>query len=355
MSRRRRHSAGGAVLEKVRACQIEEWPTADRKAWERACTVGHRLKPGGTASRLRPSTRASLVRAYGYLFTFCRRNALFDLDAIVGGHVTPTIIDAFVDELRQRVGSVTRLVYIARIGRLTRILAPIRDLSWLREIEADLRYEARPRPKYHRIVPSDRLRALGLELISRGEISNNLTDLTRARLVRDGLMIAVLASCPIRLRNFAELHVGEQIRRIGDTWWIILSDAETKSGRPDERPVPDTLTPHIDRWLKCWQPLFRAPADVFWPSTKGGQLGYACMGAIITETTLRELGVAVSPHLFRDCAVYTVATIAGERMGIASGLLQHTDEYTIQKHYNKGAAISAVERYQKILNGMMGE
>ena len=32
--------------------------------------------------------------------------------------------------------------------------------------------------------------------------------------------------------------------------------------------------------------------------------------------------------LFRDCAVYTVAIAAGDRMGIASGLLQHTDERT---------------------------
>ena len=71
-------------------------------------------------------------------------------------------------------------------GSLT-ILAPGRDLVWLGEIEADLRYEARPRPKYHRIVSSERLLALGLELIRRGETSKHLTDLARARLVRDGL------------------------------------------------------------------------------------------------------------------------------------------------------------------------
>ena len=98
------------------------------------------------------------------------------------------------------------------------ILAPRRDLAWLSEIEADLRYEARPRPKYHRIVSSDRLLALGLELIRRGETSSHLTDLARARLARDGLMIALLALCPIRLRNFAELCIGRQMRRIGNTW-----------------------------------------------------------------------------------------------------------------------------------------
>jgi integrase len=99
--------------------------------------------------------------------------------------------------------------------------------------------------------------------------------------------------------------------------------------------------------------LFLKPADAFWPSTKGGPLAYTYVGYIITETTLRELGVAVNPHLFRDCAVHTVATAAGDRMGIASGLLQHTDFRTTEKHYNKGASIGAVRRYQQIVDQLL--
>jgi integrase len=308
-----------------------------------------RLKPGGAAAHLRPSTRTSLVRAYGYLLDFCRRNRLLDENAAAGAHVTPKIIDLFVRDLHDRVGSVTRAIYVGRIRQMFRVLAPRRDLGWLRDIEVDLRYEARPRPKFHRIVPSRRLLALGLELIRRGEASSHLTNLTRARLVRDGLMVALLALCPIRLRNFAELRICQQIRRIGDTWWIILEAAETKSDRPDERPVPEILTPYIDRWLECWRPLFRNPDDGFWSSIKGGRLAYTYVGHIITQTTLRELGVAVNPHLFRDCAIYTIATEAGDRMGIGSGLLQHTDDRTIERHYNKGALIGAVRRYHQLI------
>jgi len=341
--------------EKIRGCLLHDWPTADREAWERACVVGRRLRPGGAAARMRQSTQTSLVRAYGYLLEYCQRNGSFDEKTQPAGHVTSDIIDAFVRELHGRVGSVTRATYIYRIRRMARILAPGRNLVWLQEIEADLRYEARPRPKYHRIVSSERLLTLGLELISRGEASNHLTDLTRARLVRDGLMIALLSLCPIRLRNLAELRVGHQLRRIGDAWWIILKAAETKTGRPDERPVPGIVAAHIDGWLKHWRPLFLKPADAFWASTKGGPLAYTYVGQIITETTRRELGVAVNPHLFRDCAVYTVATAAGDRMGIASALLQHTDPRTTEKYYNKGATIGAVRRYQQILDRLMSD
>src|SRR4029079_4560691 len=182
-----------------------DWPAADRKAWERACVVGQRLRPGGAAARMKPSTRKDLVRTYGYLLDFCQRKGVFDESAEPTGHVMPKIIDAFVCELHDRVGSVTRATYIERIRRMARILAPSFDLGWLRDIEVDLRYEARPRSKYHRIVSSERLVKLGLELIRRGETNEHLTRLTRARLVRDGLMVALLALCPIRLRNFAEL------------------------------------------------------------------------------------------------------------------------------------------------------
>ncbi len=336
--------------EKMRAIPLCDWPTADREAWERACIAARRLKPGGAAAHMRPSTRSSLVRCYGYLLDFCQRKGIFDQNAEAGAHVMPKIIDGLVHDLHRHVGSVTRASYIGKIRRVATIVAPERDLAWMADLEGDLRYEARPRPKHHRIVSSERLLRLGLELIKRGEIGSRLTDLTRARLVRDGLMIALLSLCPIRLGNLAGLRVGRHLRKIGETWWIILAAAETKAGRPDERPVPEILTGPIDRWLEQWRVLFRKPDDAFWPSLKGGPLAYTYVGHIITETTRRELGVAVNPHLFRDCAVYTVATTAGDRMGIASGLLQHTDPRTTEKHYNKGASLGATLRYQEILD-----
>jgi integrase len=343
------------MSERVHACPVEDWPTIDREAWELACVPARRLKPGGSAAHMKPSTQASIVRAYGYLLDSCLRNGVFDKNAEPASHVTPAIVDAFVHELHGRVGSVTRAIYIDKIRRMARILAPGRDLAWLGEIESDLRYEARPRAKHHRIVPSHRLLRLGLQLINRGETSGHLTELRRARLVRDGLMIALLSLCPLRLGNFASLRIGRQIRRMNGAWWIVLDAAETKSGRPDERPVPEILTPLIDRWLERWRPLFREPEDAFWASIKGGALAYTYVGQIITETTLRELGVAINPHLFRDCAVFTVATVAGDRMGIASGLLQHTDSRSIEKHYNKGAMIAASRRYQQIVHRLMSD
>ena len=78
-------------------------------------------------------------------------------------------------------------------------------------------------------------------------------------------------------------------------------------------------------------------------------MAYTYVGAIITETTRRELGIAVNPHLFRDCAVFTVAHNAGSEMGVASALLQHTDPRVTETHYNRGANVEAVRSFHQIL------
>ena len=221
--------------------------------------------------------------------------------------------------------------------------------EWLREVEAELRYLAIPRPKHQKTVDSRRLLVAGLDLVARGEKSTQLTRHRRCRLVREGLMIALLSLAPIRLGNLHALRIGQQLRRIDGVWWILLEGRETKSGRPDERPLPGELTPIIDRWVEHWRQTFRDPRDFLWPSIKGGALAYTYIGTSVTERTRQELGVAINPHLFRDCAVYTVADLAGEKMGIASALLQHADPRITEKHYNKGASFTAVRRYQGIV------
>lgn len=340
------------MITLVRSLKPAEWPTADRNAWERACRPSLRLRAGGTAGYLKASTRAMLARAYGYLLDFCKRTGSLDMDRAAAGHVTEEIAAAFLAELSSRVASVTRAILFGRIRRTVELLHPGGDYRWLRELASELKLNACPRPKQHRIVDSRRLLAVGLALIDRAEILSGITNLRRARLFRDGLMIALLSLCPIRLANFSSLRIGNQIRRIDGGWWIELGATETKGGRLDERPIADLLTPHLDRWVAHWRTCFLDPGDALWPSTKGGMLAYSFVGKVITDVTRRELGVAVSPHLFRDSAVHTVAENLGDQMGVASALLQHTDPRITELHYNKGASNRAAKRYVAIVTGL---
>ena len=334
--------------DQVRSLPVSSWPQADREAWEQACRPSMRLKRGGAACRMKPKTQATHVRGYGYFLDHCRRHGQLE-EGAAASLITAPRVEHFLAELRDRVGSVTQWSYMQRIRRVSEILAPLRDFGWLRDVEADLRDVARPRPKYPRIVDGERLLRLGLELMDRGEAREQSRPFERSRLVRNGLMIALLALCPIRLGNLHSLRLDKQIRKIGDQWWFILPADETKSGRPDERPIHHILTPYIDRWVGQWRDVVPNIDDHFWPSINGGRLAYTYVGTIITETTRRELGIPVNPHLFRDCCVYTVAERAGSQMGVASGLLQHVDSRVTEKYYNKGASFEAAHRYQAIL------
>ena len=107
----------------------------------------------------------------------------------------------------------------------------------------------RPRSKFGRTVMAEVLVEAGLTLIHEAENSPKLTDLARAYRVRNGLMVALLALCPIRRKNFASLKLGRSFVQIHGTWWIVLSATETKENRPDKRPIDELLTPVIDRYL----------------------------------------------------------------------------------------------------------
>jgi hypothetical protein len=81
----------------------------------------------------------------------------------------------------------------------------------------------RPRSKSNRWVLTEVLVEAGLTLIAEAENSRKLTKLGQSRQVRNGLMVAMLAMHPIRLKNFAALEIGRSLVEIKGSWWIALS------------------------------------------------------------------------------------------------------------------------------------
>jgi integrase len=66
--------------------------------------------------------------------------------------------------------------------------------------------------------------------------------------------------------------------------------------------------------------------------------------AIYTHVTLltrRYLGVAVNPHLFRDCAATSIAVLDPGHVHIAARVLGHATLATTEKHYNQAQALEA--------------
>ena len=192
-----------------------------------------------------------------------------------------------------------------------------------------------------------------LTLIHEAEISPHLTELARACQVRNGLMVALLAFCPIRRKNFAALEIGRSFVEIHGTWWIVLSASETKENRPDERPINDLLTPIIDRYLRQYRPVLArtdSPPPALWLSSNdGAPISDKQVAIVIRMTTLSTVGVEVSPHMFRTSGASTAATRGGENPYLASALLHHTHASVTNAHYNRATSLSAAESLRLIV------
>ncbi len=198
-------------------------------------------------------------------------------------------------------------------------------------------------------------------------------------------MVALLALCPIRLKNFAALELPASLRRVGTRWWIVLDRKDTKSGRPDERRAPRELDAAIEAYLLVHRPVLaatrhgagiefpgpgdrianrpsgQAPCDdplanitgpLWLSSNTGERMSYSAVERAITETTRLALGVAISPHLFRSCAATAIYTHAGDNRNLASGVLQHIDQRVTKEHYNRASSVSAARQYAEILKSI---
>ena len=223
------------VQPKSRCLPLELWPEADQRAWVAACQPASRLKPGGAAGHLKPVTCDDHAYHYGNFLGFLDRCGLLRHDG-PAANVTPENVDAYLAELKTRLSSTTVHGSICKLRRAAKYMAPERDLGWLSEIGKDLALVAVPRSKFDRLVLTEVLLEAGLTLIQEAENSPKMTKLACANQVRNGLMVGLLALCPIQRKNFAALEIGRSLVKIRDKWWIVLSADETKERRADEQP-----------------------------------------------------------------------------------------------------------------------
>ena len=337
----------------VRSMPITAWPAADRDGWERASRPSSRLTRGGAASHLADITRDDFARRYGYFLDFLERTSRLDRQASAAAQVTLENVELYLAELQARVSSVTVYGSIYKLRRAAELIAPASNFAWLTEIEKDLAFVMRPKSKFDRLVSTGVLVKAGLTLFIEAELSDR-SELARARGVRNGLMVALLAYHPMRLKNFAALELGRSFVEIKGSWWIVLSYRTTKSCRVDERRVPDVLKRPFDSYINQYRPIlarsYRSTNALWLSSNDGSPMGYSGVERLISQTTLSAIGVNVSPHLFRTAAASTAAVHGGSTPHLASAVLHHTDRRVTEEHYIRASSMSASRIYAEIIS-----
>jgi integrase len=278
---------------------------------------------------------------------YLQRNGQLDPKGAIN-FVTPESVNGFVIELQARVRSATVWNSVYKLRRAAQLIAPSADFEWLTEIEKDVALVMVPRSKADRLVLTERLVEAGLTLIREAEMFAK-TARARATGVRNGLLIALLALHPIRIKNFAALTIANTFVSIDSRWWLHTPSDDTKSHRVDQRQVPVFMTNVVNSYIKTHRPvLCRGNAEelALWPSsTSGRRLTIKNLGTLISKLTRETVGIDVSPHLFRKAGASTAAVYGGNHPRLASGLLNHRDPRITEEHYNRAMSISAGEEY----------
>jgi integrase len=333
---------------KPRSLPRTDWPASDNLGWAAACQPSERLKRGGSAAHLALVSRTDIANRYGLFLDFLQRHGRLDPAKGAATLVTPDSVNEFVIELQARVRSGTVWNSVYKLRRAAQLIAPGSDFGWLTEIEKDVALVMVPRSKDDRLVLAERLVEAGLILIQEAEIYGK-TPIARAKGVRNGLLVAVLALHPIRVKNYAALTLGKTFINVDGRWWLYIPSDDTKSRRVDQRQVPKFMTDLIDRYIGIHRPVL-CDADIehqaLWvSSTTGCQLTTKNLGTLISKLTRETVGVDVSPHLFRTAVASTAAIYGGDNPHLASALLGHRDPRVTDENYNRSTSLSAGEDY----------
>jgi integrase len=209
-----------------------------------------------------------------------------------------------------------------------------------------------PASKFNRIVETERIVEAGFAIMEEVEITETRTRLQRAQSYRDGLIISLLALCPIRLKNLASLTIDKNFVKLGEDWLIVLGAKDTKERRPDERPIPTILSRHIGNYLKTYRPAFSYAGKELWVGIYGRPLSYSAIERIVTETTRQTLGIPISPHLFRSCAASSASKHARATPNLASAVLNHRGSRTTQEHYNRSKSAFYGHEFGSLLDNL---
>src|SRR5262249_49755035 len=152
---------------------------------------------------------------------------------------------------------------------------------------------------------------------------------------RDGLMLMLWPSRPVRLRAFAQIQISKHLCKIGEEWRLVFEGPEKKSRRPYQVTLPPQLIPFLEQYLAEVRPTFPGAKqnDALWLSAHGGSLRPDSISQLIGNRTKAEFGERMPPHRFRHCAASTIAVLAPSEIGTAVGLLDHSSPRVTHQHY----------------------
>jgi hypothetical protein len=216
-----------------------------------------------------PTTKKN-ADGYGRYLAWLNRHGLLIEDEPVTERITPHRLPNYIGELKSHLSSVSVGTTIGALCSATRALRPDADWSWLSRRSTRLKLKAKPsREKRHAMQHTLDLYRFGKWQMDNADRGKGRT-IHAAQRYQSGMIVALLAARPLRIRNFQAITIGESLRWDGLRYWLVFSTDATKMRRPIEEPLPDDLIPYLEDFLRTWRPVLLHQAKS--PASMGRQI-----------------------------------------------------------------------------------
>jgi len=336
------------------ALSFESWPAADRDAWSAAIQPKGFLKKGGKGAAWRPASRHAAIGAYGRWLAYLSGQGIDLSCAAPHQRFTPARTEAYATFLLAGRSPVTTANYFGILCMAVIAMFPAEDWDWLRNMQKELRRQT-TRPKGKQLAPADELYTLGTGLLARaGTMLDTAKTLdlaprqlhAAARDFRDGLIIALLALRPLRIKNLVEIEIGTNLRRTSTWTTIEFTPNETKTHAPICMVWPEALLPPLIRYLEDVRPLLIAapptggnkrrpgePGARLWVGQGGTTFSPGGLNLALARHTEQKFGYAITAHRFRDSVATAIANDDPAKLRLAAQMLGHKRMATTERHY----------------------
>lgn len=327
-----------------------EWPAADRSAWLKAIEDGDILDGRGPAFHWAAATRKTNIMHYSRWLGFLATTEQLSKDASPENRVIPDTVRAYVEHMKARIAPVTVVSSLVGLKVMMKAMAPNQNWRWLADICNRLNRNAQPiTDKRSKMLSSGKIYCTA---IKRLEVLSETSLTKRVQIVgfRNCVMLALLAACPLRLKNFASLTIGENFKKVGEAWLIKIPGNEVKNGKSMSFDVPGPVLPYLETYLSLVRPqLTNALHGPLWVEWSGTRLKYHSVYIAFTRITKELFSRSINPHLLRDCAATALASDSYKAAQAARALLGHRRPETTQKYYIHAQQIEASRKVNDIL------
>jgi integrase/recombinase XerD len=284
-----------------------QWPIEDQHRWEAAFKCGDLFDENGAGTRLAAATRRLRLASYGRFLGFMSAKHLKLLNRPPDARIGRRIPTEYVAWRRRSCGDISLASDLCSLCGTLKLLCPNSDWSWLQSIANKIGAAATPPARKYNLVTSDRLYALGIELMNSAVTAADAVERTSARRAiqyRDGLIISILAMIPLRRGTLAALQIGRHLIKVGDHWELDIPAVHTKTRRPLDYSIPKDLSARIDLYLERFRSRIRGSDKHagLWSSHHSIPMRPDSINVAVQKRTKKAFGFGVNLHRFRHAA-----------------------------------------------------